>query len=359
MCVAESRINIKYGGRDITEVFFRMMLQNSFPYKDINLWRRYDFLLAEELKTKLATLNDSDVSVVNHDFHLRRPDKDTKKYVFRTYDEVMLASMTHFRPSLTPHAHKLNGRRSLWDRSYDIYDNMPNDPMSTAQAALYQSLSSKITDVSSSTTAAPGADATHVRPLASFGAHLNAVDTTPRSSIAGSPGPESATPNPGFATPSGLGEITANGSVTGGASAAAGGLTPYQVAIRMWEEYDRTIPIMPLDKAVCDSISHAAKGDEKKMRDFFSGIMVVGGGAKVPGFNHALEERIRALKGSVGKDMHIIIGVPPRELDQQVIVWKGASVFGKLRHTNDSWIKQREYDMLGGRLLSLKCMWMF
>lgn len=351
MCVAESRINIKYGGRDVTELFIRMSLQNAFPYKEINLWRRYDFLLAEELKSKLLTLSDGDVSVQAHDFHLRRPEQDTRKYSFRVYNEIYLAPLSHFKPDLVNHDHKLVGRRRLWERSYDIYDNMPNDPMSSAQAALYQSLSSKLTEAANAPDAAPVP-----RP---FGAHLNPADITPRSSVAGSPGPEgyTYTPNAGAATPSGAGgDLTANGSVAGGGSALAGGLTPYQVALRMWEEYDKTAPIMLLDQAVIDSISHAAKGDEKKMRDFFAGIMVVGGGGAVPGFRDMLEERIRA---RLGRDMQILIGVPPRELDMQVIAWKGAAVFGKLRTTNDSWVARREYDMLGTRLLTHKCMWGF
>lgn len=117
------------------------------------------------------------------------------------------------------------------------------------------------------------------------------------------------------------------------------------------------MPIMPLDRAIVESITHAAKGEEKKIKDFLGGIMVVGGGGLVSGFNHMLEERMRALKP--GKEYQIVISVPPRELDPQVICWKGASVFGKLRGTNDSWIRQNEYDMLGSRLLTYKCLWTF
>jgi len=348
------RINIKYGGYDVTKLLLRLSLQNSFPYSKINLWCRYDFLIAEELKCKYTTLHDGDVSMQTHDFYLRRPEKATQKYTFRVYDEVYLAPMSHFKPALTDHSHKLEGRRSLWERSYDIYDNMPNDQMSGAQQALYQSLSSKLTEVADGAPEAP--------PPRLFGAHLNPADLTPRSSVAGSPVPETSTPVPGAATPSGQGgvqggEMTANGSVAGGAPVTSGGLTPHQIAMREWDEYDSTVPTMPLDRAVIDSITHAAKGDEKKMRDFFAGIMVVGGAGAVPGFRDTLEDRIRG--GLAGRDVSILIGVPPRELDMQVIAWKGASVFGKLRHTNDSWVKQREYDMLGNRVLTLKCMWNF
>jgi actin-related protein 8 len=91
MCIENSRVNLKIGGADVTETFMKMMLFDHFPYADINLKRRYDFLLAEELKQKFCTMNDSEISVQLYDFHLRAPRQDTRKYQFKTYDEVMLA----------------------------------------------------------------------------------------------------------------------------------------------------------------------------------------------------------------------------------------------------------------------------
>jgi actin-related protein 8 len=50
-------------------------------------------LLAEELKQKFCTMIEADLKVQEYDFHLRAPGQDTRKYTFRTYDEVMLAVM--------------------------------------------------------------------------------------------------------------------------------------------------------------------------------------------------------------------------------------------------------------------------
>ena len=93
MCIENSRVNLKYGGADVTETFIKMLLFDHFPYADINLRRRYDFLLAEELKQKFCTMNEVDVSVQLYEFHLRAPGRDTKKFTFKTYDEVILAPM--------------------------------------------------------------------------------------------------------------------------------------------------------------------------------------------------------------------------------------------------------------------------
>jgi actin-related protein 8 len=121
------------------------------------------------------------------------------------------------------------------------------------------------------------------------------------------------------------------------------------------EERDDVNPIFPLDQAILTSIAHAARSDDRKMRDFLGGIMVLGGGSQVQGFHPFLEERLHTLRPAFAKE--IMIGTPPRELDPQVVVWKGASVFGKLATTNDSWIGRLEYDRLGSRLLAYKCMW--
>lgn len=121
------------------------------------------------------------------------------------------------------------------------------------------------------------------------------------------------------------------------------------------EAIDRILPCMPLDQAIMLSIHHGAKGDERKMRDFFGGIIPIGGGAQIPGFNPLLEEELGEAQPRFRKEL--LVGPPPREIDPQVLVWKGASVFGKLQGTNDSWISSMEYDRLGNRLLAYKCLW--
>lgn len=132
-------------------------------------------------------------------------------------------------------------------------------------------------------------------------------------------------------------------------------LHPIAEVIRSAELRDRTLPIMPLDQAIALSIEHGARGDERKMRDFFGGIIPIGGGSQINGFNQFLEEELGTSQPRFRKE--VIVAPPPREIDPQVLVWKGASVFGKLRGTNDSWIGELEYDRLGSRLLAYKCMW--
>lgn len=109
MCIENSRINLRYGGADITDTFMKMMLADSFPYAEMNLNRRHDFLLAEELKHKCCMLLVQDVALQQFECHLRRFKQNTEHYTFKAYDEIILAAMvslltpsysSHFSPRL-------------------------------------------------------------------------------------------------------------------------------------------------------------------------------------------------------------------------------------------------------------------
>ena len=332
MCIENSRINLKCGGTDVTETFIRMMLYDHFPYADINLNRRYDFLLAEELKSKFCTMNEGEISPQLFDFHLRASGQDTRKYTFKTYDEVLLAPQGYYHPTIFDNSQKLKGRRKLIDRSYDLYEGGPNDPVSSAQSAVI-SLISPIVPVNGQTNGETSMGHTASGPIKlapNLFQKINESERTAASTV-GSPAPDDDdTPAP-----------------NGEAHAATEVLV---TSVR-----DDVLPVIALDTAILTSISHGARLDERKSRDFLSSVMVIGGGAQIPGFYMFLEERLKELRPGFAKD--IVIGTPPRELDPQGVIWKGGSVFGKLRGTNDSWIGKTEYDRLGARLLVYKCMW--
>lgn len=336
MCIDNSRINLKYGGADVTETFIKMMLFDHFPYSDINLNRRYDFLLAEEIKSKFCTMNEADISVQLFDFHLRASGQDTRKYTFKTYDEVLLAAEGFFQPSIFDNNLKLRGRRKLIQRSQDLYDSSPNDPHSTAQTAII----SLISPFAPSPASLPFGNGemngpavnTQGRAPPNLFQRFNDGDRLSASAV-GSPVPDDDD------TPAPAADNNANNPVS-----------TLGHAVR-----DDVLPIISLDTAILTSILHGARSDERKTRDFLGGVMVIGGGSQIPGFHSFLEEKLKELRPGFAKD--IMIGTPPRELDPQGVVWKGGSVFGKLRGTNDSWIGRMEYDRLGARVLVYKCMW--
>lgn len=368
LCIEDSRINLKYGGWDMTQTFMKMMLFDNFPYQEINLQRRYDFLLAEELKMKHCTMSQAEISVQLFDFHVRAPNEPTKKYAFKTYDEVILAPMGVYDPSIFDNADKLRGRRKLVDRSYNPYENdMPDDPASSAQLAILALVDPSLLEDKRAAqplpdVATPSKDKTHYSSFKENGAG------TPMGSHAGSPAPEgSGTPAP-FVFSAGKEGAADSPAPTG--SRATGTPVPgqsqsTQPPAGMFVEPERTaeddaierdavLPIAPLDVAVLTSIENAAKGDEKKLRDLLSSIMVIGGGAKIPQFTVVLEEKIKARRPALFDK--ILVSRSAKDMDEQVVSWKGASVYAKLS-TNDSWITPFEFERLGARTLHHKVLW--
>ncbi|KAK3505084.1 hypothetical protein B0T13DRAFT_26304 [Neurospora crassa] len=382
LCIEDSRINLKFGGYDVTETFIKMMLCDNFPYQEINLRRRYDFLLAEELKIKYCTLSQANISVQNSDFHVRAPNQPTRKYQFKFYDEVILAPMGFYDPSIFDNSTKLRGRRKLIERSYNAYDvEVPDDPTSAAQFAVLShiapSLNAHTLAGALNDLATPGKE----KPLSfNFLARGDTAAGTPGTSKAPSPAPGEGTGTPvpppfvfgaGGGSPAPSGRNGTTPVPTSGAAAApnatgAGSNTlavpgmPAEAIQRtpksMAAERDAVLPVVPLDIAIMTSIQNAAKGDEKKVRELMGSIMVIGGGAKIPHFAPYLEEKLKARRPDLSE--RILVSRSAREMDEQVVVWKGASVFAKLS-TNDSWITNYEYKMLGSRVIYHKALWQY
>lgn len=370
MCVESSRINLKQGGADVTDAFVKMLLMSHFPYTDLGLTRRHDILLANELKQKYCTLLYSDLANGSQffEFYLRVFKQDTRFWRFKAYDEVMLAPMVrpkftyqqrpliclqgYYHPELFDHSDKLQGRRKLIPRSHDLYDGHPNDPMSSAQAQLLAGISNahagnvppEPTDPANPVSVSTPSRPEPAKPIEA----LNGLEEMAQYAAAGSPAQDGETPQ----TPQ---PARAASPIEGERDVVMPSLHPVAEMIRSAELRDRVLPVMPLDQAIALSIEHGARGDERRMRDFFGGIIPIGGGSQINGFNMFLEEELGISQPRFRKE--VIVAPPPREMDAQVLVWKGASIFGKLRATNDSWIGQLEYDRLGSRLLAYKCMW--
>jgi actin-related protein 8 len=358
MIIDNSRVNLKYGGQDITEAFVKMIMYNHFPYAELNLNRRYDYQLAEELKQKFCTMTEADISVQQHEFHLRTPNQETRKYTFKIYDEVTLAPMGLFKPHIFDDNGKLMGRRKLVDKSYDIYDSKPNDPSSTAQAEVLTSIAPpevlnstvkatmKPNGVTNGLTNGTKDEVNGNSRRPSF-SNVKEMDATPLPSAASSPARNmEGTPQP-------------DDTEVGGANGTTRDEKPKpdeeeEEPISI-ERRDDILPIYPLQNAIVTSVTHAARGSSQKTSDLLSGIMLTGGTSIIPGLAQHLEDTLRGILPGYSKE--IMVGRPPRELDPQVVVWKGGAVFGRMSRTNDSWINAFLYERLGERVLAHKLMW--
>lgn len=230
----------------------------------------------------------------------------------------------------------------------DLYNGHPNDPISPAQLAVIAYVNQAIPSAVMPAPAKPArlmptpmVSTPSKQRLLGLPAHLNNgdKDATPLSSPAASPPPEDAgTPHPANEDPN-------NDDVA----------SDLKTSQPDTEVMDRTVPIMPLEQAILTSIHHGSGADERRRREFMGSIMLIGGASKTPNLGPYLEMRLRQAVPQYPKE--ILVASPPRELDPAMLVWKGGSVFGKLRMTNDSWVGALEYDRLGARIMNYKCLW--
>lgn len=375
MVIDNSRVNLKYGGQDVTDSFVKMIIYNHFPYADVNLKRRYDFLLVEELKSKFSTIAEADISVQLYDFHVRAPGQDTRKYTFKIYDEVALPTLALFKPeTFDDHKGKLIGRRKLISRSYDLYDGKPNDPTSTAQNEILKAIApadlppepqkllfakinglNGIKDESDSRrpSIARVQDLDPGTPLASGASSpvrkLNELTPQPDSTLHEN-GNGVGTPNPDES----FLKIGQPGDDTLMLDSAEHTNTFDPLAL---ERRDDILPIYPLANAITSSINHAARGSSSKTRDLYQSLLLIGGASKVNGLGPHLEQTLVGLLADTGYSRDIVVNRPPRDLDSEVVVWKGGAVFGRMSRTNDSWVTPFLYERLGERVLASKLMW--
>lgn len=367
MIIPESRVNLKYGGDDVTLALTKLLLKSSFPYQDINLARPYDLTLADELKHKYSTMNDADITVQHYSFYQRAPTHAaTKKFEFKTFEEVMLAPLGFFYPDIFDQPRKRerwctksNGQKarySLFPRSVDIYEEEYGDPMSGAQVAL-----------------AKGTYSIYAKPA--------------EGETAAAATPVTAAADGAVATPSEApGDDDTATTTTTTTTKAAVDTTVDDDALQS--------PLAGLDHAIIESITQAvcqktsmAPGPVQHastlqlQQNFYENLLIVGGAAaKVPGFNGVLTDRIamwlshaeRTLKpstagapgaaggpGGGGVSGDILVMPAPREMDPQVLTWKGGGVFAKLKIVNECWISARDWDMLGARSLQYKSLFAY
>ncbi|EMR10621.1 hypothetical protein PNEG_01324 [Pneumocystis murina B123] len=235
ICLPESRLQLCYGGEDVTRFFVRLLLRNHFPYA-IDLRKIQDWRLADTLKIRHCTANENNTAIqLLHFFH--GEPGNTKRFQFKVYDEPVLAAMSYFFPKIFENESK-NSEKSVY-----------------------------------------------------------------------------------------------NTNIT----------------------HEETNEWKPLDEAIVESITRAcehAPSDERQ-KTMYRSLLLVGGGYAFPGFVHVLEDKLQI------KQPTIQFLSPPRDMDPQILTWKGASVFSQLKISQDFWIKQKEWDLLGLRCLQYRSLGYF
>ncbi|KAM3578630.1 Actin-like protein arp8 [Umbelopsis sp. WA50703] len=322
LCLPDSRITLPLGGDDITTSFTSFLKRNKFPYASPDLSRSYDWKLFESLKEKWCTINEADISVQVYDFFVREPEKPTRKFQCKVYEEVYLAPLCLIFPGILEKDQKPMVVQT-WN-SENVIDDITDESAAVNTATQPQQSATALASTKSkpSTPLPPGLSPV-VKPLT--------APSTPAadSEQAGSPAPADIDePTP-----------TQSNAVTSESS-----MTP--------EKSEEVYIPTPIDTAVAQSIHSAASTSEERLKKFFTSIILVGGGGMITNLDRLLEDCIHntAIARKCGVEKVEILPAP-RELDPRLLVWKGAYVLSKLESTNDMWIGEKEWNEVGVRCL--------
>ncbi|ODV88588.1 hypothetical protein CANCADRAFT_27589 [Tortispora caseinolytica NRRL Y-17796] len=115
-------------------------------------------------------------------------------------------------------------------------------------------------------------------------------------------------------------------------------------------------PVAALDHSIIESISVSSKGDSAKAKRLYDSIILVGGGSNIANLSGILEDRIQMWSGS-GTTVTII--PPPRDMEPEIVSWKGACVFSRLNICREMWISHSDWAILGARCLPQRCLFYY
>ncbi|ORY33761.1 putative nuclear actin-related protein [Naematelia encephala] len=348
---AESRMKVNYGGDDITRALVTILLKSAFPYKNLDLSRIQDWLMMDNLKIKICTLEEHLVANTPWDFHVLRPEGLTMKYALRTYDENILAPlclfdtrMIDFESKKGEESFKLNSD-GLDDLITSTYGE-PTGAMRSYCAYLFPAPPAPPRAVTVDASAAPTpADGT----ASSNGDAPKVLEEAPEIAPSSSqPGPtekvELKLPMDATPVPSPL-ETTPVPPVNSGEPTPP--LPPLPVVSR--SELIEEASHAPLDAAIVASLALA--GTENKVKVACSSILLIGGGSALKGLGPFIAERLPALLRAKGLADSVNLVPPPRNLNPRFVCWKGASVMCNLESLADMWIGKDEWEAVGAKAL--------
>ncbi|KAH7927316.1 actin-like ATPase domain-containing protein [Leucogyrophana mollusca] len=376
LVIGDSRMSLNMGGDDITEFLFVLLDRISFPYRDINLARWYDWNVMEDLKARLCTLAEGDVALNLYDFVVRKPGKPTEKYGLRAYDEIILAPMCIFEPRVIEYDRKRVGLRSIShsDVTEEIIehaaDHVTQAMIISTQHLLPPPPPPASVDILTSQPTIPVPSQGGTPPVPVEGSTKQEQQDVPLPTTAdATPVPESAPPPVDLSAgtndaPMEIVDAEGEGKVTTPVPPQSQqpapeplpvptGSYPGGLAIDVCFEASK----LPLDVAIFNS-ARASGGDEK-IRKYLQAVLVIGGSALIPGMAHALESRLQAIATPLVPNMDKVqIIPPPKEVDPRVVAWKGAAVLGKMDSVLDLWLTPADWDILGMRGLKERCFYL-
>lgn len=103
-----------------------------------------------------------------------------------------------------------------------------------------------------------------------------------------------------------------------------------------------------LDLAIFNSCYAGSGGYDRVKKFLGQGVLLVGGGSMIKGMSQSLQSRLSSLCVPLVSSMPPVqIQPPPKDVDPRVLIWKGASVLGKMDGISELWVTKEDWVRLG------------
>lgn len=328
----ETRFRINYGGDDITHVLEQILRYRShFPYQDFKLSQLHDFLTMESLKEHYCTLSENEVVSQVYECFIRAPYKQTLKYLFKIYDEAMMPPLSLFYPA----------QFMLRDKALEHYFE--------ATSSVYSARKDEVSEVVENVDhlhpvfAKPKEWTSEMAEEALKLHQQKESEESPESMDTDKP-PVSEVPLNAYSDMGSLIELD-NAIVISIASSSPRLIANY-VQGSVDPEFGMTLT------------------DEERMRRLYNSILLVGGGlALFTGVSQMLGDHVLAKFRYINHEMFklkpkdlkidsVQVLASPRDIDPQIVTWKGAAISCRLESIlRDCWTTRAEWKCFGEILL--------
>ncbi|KAF8794669.1 Actin-related protein 8 like protein [Argiope bruennichi] len=279
----KTRLNINYGGNDITRLFHWLQEKLSFPYPcspELPL----DALMLQELKEKFCHVNLDVCGIQDRSFLVKRPGQPVIRYVVKVGDECIITPLALFHPELLG----ITGPKKI--RTQQRNEGMSDDPHD--ELYLIQTQRRGVKDVAEGPSEQSFTEDSHLNSSILD----DDIDSTE---------------------------------------------PPPTISVKEAEQDLNCDQLLGIDQAIVQSIERC-DCDEVKMK-MYSCILVVGGGMMFNGIHTWLRNRLQVQIPIMFRNEQFEIITRPKDMDPRVTVWKGAALMSCLDTAQELWIKQKEW----------------
>ncbi|XP_054162456.1 actin-related protein 8-like [Oppia nitens] len=290
-----SRLTLDYGGSDITQVFHYLLKQLSFPY-GCNNNSQLGSLFLQDLKEKWCHLDVNSYTQKEKHFRITIPEQPVLEYKIIVGDESLRAPLAFFYPDMFALTMSSGKRMRILRRN----EGHPDDPFDENYLILtkrkYGDNSDNLSQITNDTT----------------GTDINIDDDLDV----------------------GCDVITAND-----------------------KEINSDQQLLSLDQAIIQCIEQCESDDMKNR--MFGSILLCGGGLAFNGIDKWLLNCLTKQVGPQFDSQKIEIIIKPKDMDSQIVSWKGAAVLSLLDSAQDLWITGDDWNRLGLKVLREKTSFVF